>query len=200
MTASCLVADDHSALRAAVADLVAAEGYRVVGPAADGAQAVAAAAEAQPELAVLDYWMPVLEGEALLRELLAASPATRVLVYTADRSAELAREALAAGAVAVVLKEAPLADLSRALRAVAAGRSYLDPGLASRDAVQPVLTEREREVLELLTLGLQHEEVGRRLGIGAETVRTHVRKASSRLGATSRTHAVAKALRLGLIE
>ena len=196
---SCLLADDHPALRAAVAEFLAATGYRIVGPFADGRSAVDAAAE-QPDLAVVDYRMPHLAGADLVRELLITSPGTRVVVYTAEGGDELAAGLLQAGATGVVLKDAPLADLARALEAVLAGHTYVDPTLAQRASGPVQLTEREREVLELLAEGLGHEEIGQRLGIGAETVRTHLRKACDRLGATTRTQAVASALRLGLIK
>jgi DNA-binding NarL/FixJ family response regulator len=196
---TCLLADDHPALRAAVSEFLAAAGYRVVGPVADGRAAVDAARE-QPDAAVLDYRMPRLAGAELVHELLAASPGTRIVVYTADGGEELAAGALAAGAAGVVLKEAPLADLTRALEAVLAGGTYLDPALAQRDPRSARLTARESEVLELLAEGIGHEEIGKRLGIGAETVRTHLRKACDRLGAATRTEAVATALRLGLIQ
>ena len=195
---TCLVADDHPALRVAVAEFLVAAGYRVVGPVADGRSAVNAARE-QPDAAVLDYRMPRLAGPELVRELLAASPGTRIVVYTADGGEGLAAGALAAGAAGVVLKEAPLADLARALEAVLAGGTYLDPALAQRDAQAARLTEREHDVLELLAEGLGHAEIGQRLGIGSETVRTHLRKACERLGSSTRTQAVATALRLGLI-
>ena len=197
-TPTCLLADDHPALRAAVAEFLVAAGYRVVGPVADGRAAVDAAHD-QPDAAVLDYRMPRLAGTELVRELLTVSPGTRIVVYTADGGEELAAGALAAGATAVVLKEAPLADLARALEAVLAGGTYLDPALAHRDAQAARLTDREHDVLELLAEGLAHEEIGKRLGIGAETVRTHLRKACDRLEASTRTQAVATALRLGLI-
>ncbi len=195
---TCLLADDHPALRSAVAEFLALAGYRVVGPVADGRAAIEAAHE-QPDAAVLDYRMPRLAGTELVEELLAISPGTRIVVYTADGGEELAAGALAAGAKGVVLKEAPLADLARALEAVLAGSTYLDPALAQRDVQAARLTEREHDVLELLAEGLTHEEIGKRLGIGAETVRTHLRKACDRLEATTRTQAVATALRLGLI-
>lgn len=197
-TPLCLVADDHPALARAVCDYLADAGYTVVGPAADGRAAIALAAERQPQLAVVDWRMPKLSGAPLLAELRTASPATAVVVYTGEGDEELAREALAAGAAALVLKEAPLADLVRALDAVTAGRSYVDPGVM-RLQPETTLTERELAVLALTADGLSHEQIGERLGIGAETVRTHMKKACIRLGASTRTQAVAAALRLGLI-
>ena len=196
---TCLLADDHPALTVAIAAYLGENGFEVVGPVADGRRAVALAEESKPELAVIDYRMPRLAGIELIKALHDVSPETRIAVYTADAVEALAHSVLASGAVAIVLKEAPLADLVRALEAALAGKSYIDPALARATKPGGALTQRELEVLGLLAEGLQHEEIGRRLGISSETVRTHLRKASDRLGAATRTQAVATALRLGLI-
>lgn len=202
MNARCLVADDHPALLHAVGEYLRSLGLAVT-TAADGARAVQLAAEVRPELAVVDYRMPRLAGRELLAALRAAAPETRVAVYTADADETLVRGALAAGVAAVLLKESPLADLERALHAALQGSTYLDPALAgfavAPERPKPVLTSRERDVLRLLAEGLTHEQIGARLSIGPETVRTHVRKACGRLGAATRTQAVASALRQGLI-
>jgi DNA-binding NarL/FixJ family response regulator len=199
MNPRCLIADDHPALTSAVSSFLAESGFDIVGPVPDGRRAVALASEEQPDLALVDYRMPRLAGLELVLALREAAPATRIVVYTADGDESLAHEVLDAGAVALVLKEAPLADLVRALEAALAGGSYLDPALARMAPKNSKLTQRELDVLGLLAEGLQHEEIGRRLGISSETVRTHLRKASDRLGAASRTQAVATALRMGLI-
>jgi DNA-binding NarL/FixJ family response regulator len=126
-----------------------------------------------------------------------------VAVYTGDADDALVDAALTAGASAVVLKEAPLVDLVRALRTILQGCQYLDAALgAGSPAGRPrgPLTAREADVLRLLADGLTHEAVGRRLTISAETARTHLRKACDRLGAATRTEAVARAIRLGLID
>jgi DNA-binding NarL/FixJ family response regulator len=196
---SCLLADDHPALTVAIAAFLSENGFAVVGPVADGRRAVALAEQTKPELAVIDYRMPRLAGVELIRALRVASPETRIAIYTADADENIARDVLEAGAVAIVLKEAPLADLVRALEAALAGNSYIDPALAKASKPNGKLTQRELEVLRLLAEGHQHEEIGRQLGISAETVRTHLRKASDRLGAATRTQAVATALRRGLI-
>jgi DNA-binding NarL/FixJ family response regulator len=194
----CLIADDHPALTAAVAAYVADNGFEVVGPVPDGRRAVALAETEQPELALVDFRMPRLAGLELIGALREVAPDTRICVYTADGDEQLATDCLTAGAAAIVLKESPLADLVRALEAVLAGRSYLDPSIRPKSPAGK-LTAREIDVLCLLAEGLQHEEIGRRLGISSETVRTHLRKACDRLGADTRTQAVATALRLGLI-
>ncbi len=196
---TCLLAYDHPALTAAVSAYLGGHGFEVVGPVPDGRRAVQLATQAQPELALVDYRMPRLAGTDLISALREAAPETKIVVYTAEGDDGLARDVLSAGAVALVLKEAPLADLVRALEAALSGSSYLDPALARDPAPGRKLTQRELDVLGLLAEGLQHEEIGRRLGISAETVRTHLRKACDRLGAATRTQAVATALRLGLI-
>jgi DNA-binding NarL/FixJ family response regulator len=195
----CLLADDHPALTVAISAYLSQNGFTIVGPVADGRRAVTLATEERPELALIDYRMPKLAGAELILALRSASPETRIAVYTAEADEAVAHEVLEAGAVALVLKEAPLADLVRALEAALAGGSYLDPALAGSGSPAKRLTQRELDVLELLAEGLQHEEIGRRLGISSETVRTHLRKACDRLGAGTRTQAVATALRLGLI-
>ena len=111
-------------------------------------------------------------------------------------------EALDAGAAGFLLKEAPLDDLLRAVRTVAAGKRYIDPVLAASaigPSTAPQLTARERDVLRLLADGLSNEEIGKQLFISAETVRGYIRKAMQKLGADTRTEAVALALRQRLI-
>ena len=195
----CLVADDHPALATAVCSYLSANGFDIVGCASDGRRAVALATETKPEVALIDFRMPRLAGGELVRTLREVSPGTAIAVYTADADETVAQEVIDAGAVALVLKEAPLADLIRALESALAGVIYLDPALQRPSTRSETLTPRELDVLRLLAEGLQHEQIGSRLGITAETVRSHVRKASDRLGATTRTQAVATALRLGLI-
>jgi DNA-binding NarL/FixJ family response regulator len=201
----CLLADDHPALLVAVTELLTRNGYEVVGPAPDGPRAVALLREARPDVALVDYRMPRLSGADLVRKLLETCPDTAVVVYTAEAGERLVAEALGAGARGVVLKEAPLPDLIRALEAALSGRTYLDPALASAmlpgaRSTGPDLRPRELDVLRLLAEGLSHDAIGERLAISGETVRSHLRKASARLGAGTRTQAVATALRLGLID
>jgi DNA-binding NarL/FixJ family response regulator len=202
---SCLLADDHPALVAAVHDLLVENGYTVVGPAVHGDAAVALARAEQPELAVVDYRMPHLAGRELLARLKEEVPGLRVVVYTAEADERLVHEILAGSAEGIVLKESPLHDLIRALEAVRNGGTYIDPVLgayAINGGAQggTPLTERERDVLARLSSGRSHAEIGAELGIGIETVRTHLKKACDKLNAATRTQAVATALRLGLIE
>ena len=125
----CLLADDHPALTVAIEAYLSDNGFEIIGPAPDGRRAVLLATEHQPELALIDYRMPRLAGTDLVRAIREASPGTRIAVYTAEADEQLAADVLEAGAVALVLKEAPLADLVRALEAALAGGSYIDPAL-----------------------------------------------------------------------
>ncbi|HVM17233.1 MAG TPA: response regulator transcription factor [Gaiellaceae bacterium] len=201
--ATCLLADDHPALLVAVREFLDEHGFEIVAAVGDGDAAVAAAVAHAPAAAVVDYRMPRCGGRQLLRRLREASPETRLAVYTAEADQQLVAEALEAGADAIVLKEAPLLDLVRALVSVVEGRRYVDPALAMH-VLEPQsqtvsLTPRELDVLTLLAEGLSHEQIGERLQIGSETVRTHARKAADRLGARTRTQAVARAIRLRLL-
>jgi two-component system nitrate/nitrite response regulator NarL len=202
----CLLADDHPALVAAVRDLLEENGFEVVGPASDGAGALALARAERPDVALVDYRMPGLGGAELVARLKESAPELAVLVYTAEADCRTAREALERGADGIVLKEAPLPDLVRALAAVRSRQRYVDPALAAglvgagNRGAAANLTEREREVLRRVADGRTHEQISGDLGIGTETVRTHLRKACERLGAATKTQAVASALRLGLID
>jgi DNA-binding NarL/FixJ family response regulator len=202
---TCIVADDHPAMVEAVAEMLTENGLSVVGRARDGEEALAKIESRQPDVALIDVRMPRLGGVEVARRAAVSSPSTSVILYTAYGDRALLTEALDAGARGFVLKEAPLADLARAVQLVAQGGTYVDPVLASFLASSRTteklrtLTQRERDVLRLLADGHSNEEIGKRLFISPETVRTHVRKAMQKLDADTRTQAVATALRQSLI-
>jgi DNA-binding NarL/FixJ family response regulator len=200
-----VVADDHPAMLEAVAEILERHGFEVIGRAADGEQAVALIEETKPELALLDYRMPRLNGIEVAARVATGSPGTAVVFYTAYGDRALLTEALEVGARGFVLKEGPLTDLVSAVERVVAGGTYVDPvlgGFLVTDALNErltTLTPRERDVLRLLADGLANDEIGERLQISPETVRTHVRKAMTKLEADTRTQAVATALRQSII-
>jgi DNA-binding NarL/FixJ family response regulator len=202
---TCIVADDHPAMVEAVADVLTEHGLSVVGRARDGEEAIAKIETRKPDVAIVDVRMPRVGGIEVARRVTVSSPGTSVILYTAYGDRGLLTDALDAGARGFVLKEAPLVDLARAVSLVASGGTYVDPVLAgylatSRTAdTLPSLTQRERDVLRLLADGHSNEEIGKRLFISPETVRTHIRKAMDKLDADTRTQAVAKALRQSLI-
>jgi DNA-binding NarL/FixJ family response regulator len=203
---TCLIADDHPAVVEAVADVLGEHGIEIAGRARDGRDAVEQIELRKPRVAILDLRMPVMSGIEVARHVARSVPDTAVILYTAFGDRALLTEALDAGARGFVLKEAPLAEVVRAVELVAAGRTYVDPVLAgvlsSSAATEKMskLTQRERDVLRLLADGLSNEEIGKALFISPETVRTHVRKAMAKLDADTRTQAVAIGIRNGMID
>jgi DNA-binding NarL/FixJ family response regulator len=200
---TCIIADDHPAVLDSVSRVLAAQGIEILAQVRDGEDAVKAIEEHKPQVAVVDLRMPGMTGIAVARR---AAQHTAMILYTGYSDRTLLVEALDAGVRGFVLKEAPLADVSRAIETVAKGGIYVDPVLAgilaSGQATQQLtmLTQREREVLRLLADGLRNEEIGRRLHIAGETARAHIRNAMRKLDADTRTHAVAVALRQSVIE
>jgi DNA-binding NarL/FixJ family response regulator len=200
---TCVIADDHPAVLDSVSRVLGKHGISVLAQVRDGEEAVQAIEEHKPQVAIVDLRMPGMSGIAVAR--LSAGHA-KIILYTGYTDRTLLIEALDAGVRGFVLKEAPLADVSRAIEIVAKGGIYIDPVLAgvlaSGEATQQLtmLTKREREVLRLLADGLRNEEIGRELHIAGETARAHIRNAMRKLDADTRTHAVAVALRQSLIE
>lgn len=199
-----MVADDHPAVLRSVCDVLIDAGVDVVGRASNGEEAAAKIEATRPTVAVVDVRMPRLTGIEIASQVSRTTPETAVILYTAYGDRALLSEALDAGVRGFVLKEAPLQDLMRAVDMVAGGAIYVDPVLAgvlasAESERLPQLTKREREVLRLLADGLTNEEIGKRLFLSPETVRTHVQKAMRRLEADTRTQAVALALRQSLI-
>jgi DNA-binding NarL/FixJ family response regulator len=204
MNVTAVVADDHPAVLEAVAGYLQAGGVDVIGRAQDGEEALALIERRRPQVVLADLRMPKLGGIELARRLKHARIDVPVLLYSGYGDRALLIEALDVGVEGFVLKEAPLEDLLRAVQIVAEGGTYVDPVLAGSLAASagdrtPQLTQRERDVLRLLADGLSNDEIGKRLFISGETVRTHVRKAMDKLGADTRTQAVAVALRDHLI-
>ena len=203
----CVVADDHPPIVEAVANFLQGEDeVEIVGRAYGGEQALRLIEEEEPDVALLDIRMPGIGGTEIARRVAAQGSATHVIVYTGYAERSLLLEALDAGARGFLLKEAPLADLMRAIRIVSADETYIDSALASSLAggaqagePPPALTKREREILRLLSDGMRNEEIGLRLSISPLTVRTHVKNAMEKLGADTRAQAVARALRQSLI-
>jgi DNA-binding NarL/FixJ family response regulator len=202
----CLIADDHPAILDSVSRFLEDDDeVEIVGKATEGERALREIEEQTPDVALLDIRMPGLGGIEIARRLVAVGASTAVILYTGHPDRSLLLEALDAGARGFLLKEAPLDDLTRAIRIVAQGGTYVDPALAGVLAGPgvadrlPTLTKREREVLRLLADGMRNEQVARELSISPLTVRTHVKKAMEKLEADTRTEAVARAMRASLI-
>lgn len=207
-----LVADDHPTFRRglrAVFDSV--DGFAVVGEAADGESAVALAAELQPDVVVMDLNMPGLNGIDATRRIVAADGQVAVLVLTMLDQDEAVFAAMRAGARGYVVKGADTEDVLRALESVARGDavfgpavasrvlSYLTRPLSARDPVLfPELTEREREVLELLARGRSNNQIAGELFVAPKTVRNQVSSIFAKLQVSDRAEAIVRARRAGL--
>jgi DNA-binding NarL/FixJ family response regulator len=198
---TCLVADDHPAVVQAVADTLRHSGYDVV-PCIGGVAALEQILSLKPEVAVLDGQMPDLGGVEVIRR--SAKVRTRFVLYTAFGDRALLQDALDAGVLGYVMKETPPEGLLQAIECALEGASWIDPRLTplllgiTADTT-PSLSPREREVLRLVSEGMKNEEIGKQLFISPDTVRTHLRRAITKLGASNRTQAVAIALRRSLI-
>ena len=217
MTIRVLVVDDQALLRTAFSSLIDAEDdLEVVGEAADGRQAVELAASLAPDVVVMDVRMPVMDGIEATRQITAdrAVPAPRVLILTTFDLDEYVFEALRAGASGFALKSRPLEELLSAIRTVAAGEALLAPSVTRRliahfaeEVTVPrrtprgldELTEREREVLSLVARGLSNAELAETLHVSLPTVKTHVSRILTKLGARDRTQLVVLAYESGLV-
>ena len=190
------------------------EDLQVVGEAGNGLEALAAADALRPDVVLMDLRMPVLDGVAATRRLLAAHPASRVIVVTTFDDDELVFDGLRAGAVGYLLKDVSSDKLVEAIRAAARGESFLQPSIAAkvlaefnrleRSAAPPPplaepLSERELEILRLLAAGDSNKEIAAALFIAEGTVKNHVTNILGKLDARDRTQAALRARELGLI-
>ena len=204
-----LVADDHPIVRSGIVALLgSAEGVEVVGEAADGAEAVEAAARLEPDLVLLDLRMPVLDGAGATARIRAADPRIRILVLTTYETDEHILAAIEAGADGYLLKAAPQEEIIAGVRAVAAGQTVLAPGIATKlvermragtPAAPPALSARELEVLRLVAAGRSNPAIARELFIGEATVKTHLQHVFEKLDVSDRTRAVTRAMELKLL-
>ena len=202
-----LLVDDHALLRAGMARLLdLADDVTVVGSAGSGAEALEVAAELQPDVVLMDLSMPGMSGVEATRRLLAVRPDTAVVVLTSFADPDLVVDALDAGAVGYLLKDAEPDGLVGAVRSAARGESPLDPRAArvvltsrSRPAPASVLSGREKEVLVLVAEGLANKQIARALGIAERTVKAHLTSIFNQIGVTDRTSAALWAHRRGLV-
>ena len=201
-----LVVDDHPVVRNGLVELLSTtDDIEVVAAAVNGAEAVELAALHHPDVVLMDLSMPVMDGCEATRRIVEADPAARVLVLTSFTDQEGILDAIDAGAVGYLLKDAEPSELLGAVRAVARGESPLDPKVAAtllrsrttgRQA--PELTDRERQVLQLVGAGLANKQIARRLDISEKTVKAHLTSVFRRIGVTDRTQAALWAERHGI--
>jgi DNA-binding NarL/FixJ family response regulator len=195
-----LLVDDHAVVRSGLRqffDLL--DDIEVVGEAADGSQAVAAARTLKPDVVLMDMLMPVMDGVTATREIKAELPETEVIAVTSFIEEEKVTAALEAGASGYLLKDAEADEVADAVRAAHAGEVHLDPAVARllaqrmrerKSVPEPEpLTERERDVLRLVGQGMSNKEIAAALFITERTARTYVSNILGKLGLASRTQA-----------
>ncbi len=202
---TCLIVDDHEVVREGIRiSLSNASHIRIVGEASDGEAAVALAERRHPNVVIMDVRMPGMDGLEATRLVTEKAPESNVLIFTAYSERSLLSRGLESGAKGYILKEAPRETLVRAIEKVSRGETFVDPALMTaflpgREGTE-MLTQREREILQLLADGMSNADVAERLFISQETVKSHVRHILTKLEADTRTHAVAIALRDAMID
>jgi len=211
-----IVVDDHDLFRSGLRRLLDEhEELDVVADARRGDEAVAWAAELRPDVVVMDINMPGMSGVEATRGVLAASPASAVLMLTVTSDESAVLDAVLAGASGYLLKDATLPEIVRGIRAAAAGQSLIAPSVAgdllarlrrhgTPDAppppAAPELSPRELDVLRLVVAGCDNAEIGRRLHLSASTIKHHVSSTLEKLGVENRIQAAVLAVRLDLID
>lgn len=208
-----MLADDHKVLRQGIAQVLDAQAdMQVVAQADNGQDAVRLARLHQPDITLLDINMPEMDGVEAARQILAEHPQTGIIILTMYRNDELVFEAIKAGVRGYLLKEAELDELLAAVRSVARGEAAIDPVIAGRvldqirqpkaikNASEPILAERDVEILRLLAQGLSNQEIASQLAIAEKTVRNRLSLIFSQLELKNRTQAALYAMRHGLTQ
>ena len=205
-----LVADEHEIVRFGLRTLLEAQAtWRVVAEAANGKEAITEAVEMAPDVAIIDYSLPLSSGLEVTRQIRAKPPGTEVLIFTINDNETIIRELLQAGVRGYLLKSEAALDLIAAVRAVASGKLYLTPSLsealllsftARLDREVSALSTRERQVVQLVAEGCASKEIARLLKISFKTVETHRQTIMRKLNVSSSAALVRYAVRNKLVE
>lgn len=208
MSVTVLIVDDHEIAREGLRALLAKAPVEIVGEAATGHEAVRRAAEEQPDVVLLDFNLPDIDGAEACSKILETSPQTAVIVLSAFGDDDLVRAAVDSGARGYLLKDAARLDLSKLIERAIAGERVIDPRAAEAlmrtlgpqaGARRVTLTDQEKRILELVGKGLSNPDIGKLLHLSKHTVKEYLGNAMQKLGVTSRVEAVLEADRLGLV-
>jgi two-component system response regulator NreC len=212
-----MIADDHAILRSGLKMLINSQAdMEVVSEASNGEQAVQAARETKPDVALMDLTMPPAAGTSAIQEIARAFPGTRVLVLTMHDDPAYLRAVLAAGAWGYVLKRSVDAELLAAIRAVRRGGIFIDPGMASvfvqdllvrrggkdrsgKDQPKKILSDRELQVLGLVARGFSSPQIAKQIFLSVKTVETYRSRFAGKLGLRTRSDIVRFAVQMGLL-
>ena len=199
-----LLIDDHSVMRMGLAALLGTQkDLQIVGDAGDGETGIRKALKLRPDVVIMDLMMPVMDGVATTRELLAKMPEAKVLILTTFGSSDGIAHALESGAKGAIMKTADLAELLDAIRAVARGERSVAPEIEqilTEDPPVPELSPRQTDIMKSVIRGLTNEDIAKQLGISLPMVKEHVKALFAKIGAANRTEAVAIALRKHLLK
>ncbi len=208
MSQRILLADDHAIVRNGIKHILTQEGFAVVGEASNGREAVQIARELLPDVAILDFAMPVLNGIEAVRQIHDVSPRTKTLLLTMYKDEPYVLRALRAGINGYVVKTQVASDLVEAIRSIVHGGLYLSP-LISESVVKAALiqserepdplTPREREILQLIAEGKSNKQISLELGMSVKTVDSHRRNLMVKLDIHETAGLVRYAIRTGLI-
>lgn len=208
MSVTVLIVDDHEIAREGLRALLAKTPVEIVGEVATGHEAVRRAAEEQPDVVLLDFNLPDIDGAEACSKILETSPETAVIVLSAFGDDDLVRAAVDSGARGYLLKDAAGLDLSKLIERAIAGERVIDPRAAEAlmrtlgpqaGARRVSLTDQEKRILELVGKGLSNPDIGKLLHLSKHTVKEYLGNAMQKLGVTSRVEAVLEADRLGLV-
>jgi two-component system, NarL family, response regulator LiaR len=199
-----MLVDDHTMVRQGLATFLKVyDDLQLVGEAGDGEAAIQLCTEIVPDVILMDMALPIMDGPTAISIIRKQYPQVQILALTSFKEGELIRKALEAGAIGYLLKDVTADELAQAIYAAHAGRATLSPEAAQalvQNANQPLsagvdLTNREREVLALLIEGLNNKRIAERRTVSPSTIKSHVSNILSKLGVSSRTEAVALALK-----
>ena len=211
MTIRLLLADDHRMLREGLRRTLEEEGLEVVGEAADGEEALRLAAKLRPDVVLMDVTMPVLDGVEATRQLHEHLPEIPVVILSMHADREVLARAIRAGAAGYLVKDCSTDEVVRTVRLAANGETALSPELAASmlaeaqrvdtpaEELEPIISRREEEVLQLVADGLSTSEVAAKLYISIKTVKNHLASIYEKLDSRDRTQAVLRAVRMGII-